>query len=570
MKKKLLFIFMIVAACAVQAQPALTSSWSKSQTGILATSDANYSNKVAITESGEMFATGLFNTPFTFAGTELENIATSSYILKYSSTGAEVWGVAISGAATIKAITTDASGNVYVAGNLADEVVFNTISGSAITLAGMKADDGTYLAKQSAGFIAKYDANGVLKDAKAIVPQGLPSLVASGMYFPEDGDLYFNISKIEFSGDKLYASALFTGLTTLDGISFEGNYFDLFGVMFMDLSSGAVFAMDSDLKVTSTIASLGVNEPQLENQVSVMNSMFTINEGTLYSGFVATGDQLLTIGSTTKLFNLFTQDGNVQYGYILSAIDLATNTPTATELYSTTHNTGNWCTIGAMNISNNNLIVSGSFNTSLAFDNSISATSTNDIFVAILDATSLAVSKTAVTALNEGQQNQVKETLNGVTVVGDYALAVGYTALISGNVYQAPLAYWVNINTGAITSAAPSIPYTGVAATATQLATAQTQVSGGQLENIFAVQNLKGTSISSVSKENAILIYPNPVVDVLNFSAPCDVTIVNLVGATVRSAQQVTSINVSDLSSGNYIVRVTTENGVDTYKVLKK
>ena len=47
-------------------------------------------------------------------------------------------GVALAGAATIKAITTDASGNVYIAGNFADVVEFGSTDGNAVEKEGMK------------------------------------------------------------------------------------------------------------------------------------------------------------------------------------------------------------------------------------------------------------------------------------------------------------------------------------------------------------------------------------------------------------------------------------------------
>lgn len=48
--------------------------------------------------------------------------------------------------------------------------------------------DGTPIADQAAGFVAKYDVNGVLKAVQSFVSKPLPELEATGIYFPEAGD----------------------------------------------------------------------------------------------------------------------------------------------------------------------------------------------------------------------------------------------------------------------------------------------------------------------------------------------------------------------------------------------
>ena len=115
MKKVLLLAFCAAAMLTVQAQPTVTNSWTKSQTDILSVANVNNSNPVAVSAQGDMYATGLFTENFTFGGKEIEAVATSSYLLKYGTDGAEKWGVALTGAATIKTITTDGAGNVYIA-----------------------------------------------------------------------------------------------------------------------------------------------------------------------------------------------------------------------------------------------------------------------------------------------------------------------------------------------------------------------------------------------------------------------------------------------------------------------
>ena len=122
-----------------------------------------------------------------------------------------------------------------------------------------------------------------------------------------------------------------------------------------------------------------------------------------------------------------------------------------------------------------------------------------------------------------------------------------------------------------MTQANPANLATGVAASGTKLAIAQTQVADQKLENIFSLNEVSNaTGISSTEQGAGVSVYPNPVVDVLNFTTPCDVAIINLMGVTVKQAENVSSLPVSDLISGQYIIKLTTEDGTSTVKVIKK
>lgn len=82
------------------------------------------------------------------------------------------------------------------------------------------------------------------------------------------------------------------------------------------------------------------------------------------------------------------------------------------------------------------------------------------------------------------------------------------------------------------------------------------------------------TSITS-SKGGKVSIYPNPATDIININADNQsintVSIYNIAGETIRSIkEETTSVDVSDLPSGIYIVRVTTTDSTFTQKISKK
>lgn len=70
-------------------------------------------------------------------------------------------------------------------------------------------------------------------------------------------------------------------------------------------------------------------------------------------------------------------------------------------------------------------------------------------------------------------------------------------------------------------------------------------------------------------------LYPNPTADVLNISSKNglemkEIKITDLSGRTVRTLNSVTTINVSDLSAGTYLIDITTNAGKATSKFIKK
>jgi len=96
----------------------------------------------------------------------------------------------------------------------------------------------------------------------------------------------------------------------------------------------------------------------------------------------------------------------------------------------------------------------------------------------------------------------------------------------------------------------------------------------------FSVDNIKVTNItnlstSDVSKKEVINIYPNPVVDKLFINSDKkieSVVIFDAKGSVVKKENNLNSnsVNVSDLISGAYVIKVSTGESVLTKKFIKK
>lgn len=95
---------------------------------------------------------------------------------------------------------------------------------------------------------------------------------------------------------------------------------------------------------------------------------------------------------------------------------------------------------------------------------------------------------------------------------------------------------------------------------------------GFRFDNLLIEDITLGTS--EVSKKDIFRVYPNPTVDVVNFDVAGKINSVEVydaAGKLVKTAKDgAKSLNVSALSKGSYVVKVQTENGVHTQKLIKK
>jgi len=147
-------------------------------------------------------------------------------------------------------------------------------------------------------------------------------------------------------------------------------------------------------------------------------------------------------------------------------------------------------------------------------------------------------------------------------------ISFGVTTSVAGGEYNLPL---TNLTPGAwkaydisladLKTAHPALVFTDIK-----------QIGFWHLNGDFYFDNIyfyndTNTGISNVGAENKITLYPNPVKDNLTVSASSEIAqilVSNLVGQTVKSTtvnglEQ--SIDLSDVSAGNYIVTIKLANG---------
>ena len=174
MKKSLLTAF---AGCALCAS-ANATEWTADIIGIFDTDGAVYAAQTAVAADGSVIAAGAFNAEATILGNAFEPVGTSAYIAKYNADGTAAWSVALTGAATVTAITTDAEGNIYVAARYADEVTLGSTDAKTEVVKGIMAW-GDYTTDKDASFIARYSAAGALTAVTSYVPEEIAAAAAA-------------------------------------------------------------------------------------------------------------------------------------------------------------------------------------------------------------------------------------------------------------------------------------------------------------------------------------------------------------------------------------------------------
>ncbi|MDE6369905.1 MAG: hypothetical protein K2K92_00265, partial [Duncaniella sp.] len=138
--------------------------------------------------------------------------------------------------------------------------------------------------------------------------------------------LHFNITKIKTYGDRVYASAIFTGATVCQNYTFSGGvvqYDDFWMWEYCDWAS--VFSFDatlSDLEIEQAYKQIFLNS--YEPYESIFSVDFDVNEKGVYGVFSASGDiDIRRNGASSKGVDLtYYKSGEFEVGYVfVSPVD---------------------------------------------------------------------------------------------------------------------------------------------------------------------------------------------------------------------------------------------------------
>ncbi|MBD5233194.1 MAG: hypothetical protein HDS65_03340 [Bacteroidales bacterium] len=301
MKKSLLTSLAVATGFAAMAAPALSPAWTKTMPASYEAGSAVYNAPVAVNLKGNAALTGAFTEDMTIGGSALSAVGTSAYLAFADAAGEIKWAVALSGAVSVSDVVIAEDDCIYVAGTYTDEVELGAATGEGKTITGMEIW-GDPTVELNASFIAKYTGEGALAGVQTYIPEALPELDGTD-YFMFDGDVFFHINHLALDGNKLYASAIYSGTTTVGESTMAGSYNDpWWGMFFVDLRAAGVFALDLDLKNAAPVASLDFAESLAteDGQYQATSVTLAAQNGTVYMAATCNGPMVLSTAGGDK------------------------------------------------------------------------------------------------------------------------------------------------------------------------------------------------------------------------------------------------------------------------------
>ena len=511
MKKLLLSVLGAASLMTVNAAvpPTTTSVWTNTIYSVANAEDVNYNAEMAFNANGETYVAGIVSGEgFRFCPNMVEPVGVSSYVAKYDAIGQSAWAVTIKGAATVTAIAVDAEKSVYVAGTLADEVVFAGADNSNETvIAGYKDEYGSYTTDQKAAFIAKYDANGALKAVVPFVPTVLDG-VAADMANAEFGwyeeNISFNISTLKVVDGKLYVGALYTGSTTVGDVKLNAAYQNVDGWMFADLASCSVFTLDAaTLQGADVLFSTSVKGGVSSNNMSTTSVAFDVNEGVLYASAIISGTQTIKMGTTEeeKEFTM-TDEGLVEYATVVAAINTADKSLKTSKIYTQSTSNMNKDEVSKVIADGGKVYVGGVAHSALAFDNAKEVKGHGDLYVASLNANDLAVNWTALSGVEEGTGTDNGEVFVGMVSFGGNIVIAGYSEKLSDHTPIEGINAYVDKGDGVFSLSSDKIVKSALEANGALLGAAIYTISEEVANITYSVAKIEGSAIDSVEAEN--------------------------------------------------------------------
>ena len=441
MKKILLVIVAVVANITVQAQVFnQAAKWSKSLTPVTEAKKLG-GTRTAVAADGSVFTTGTYNNDLTFGSSYLDpDGLTPAYLAKYSADGKELWAVGLVGNSLIHAITTDADGNVYLLGTLAEKVKFESVDGNTKTVEGMKIE-GNFTPNRRAAFVAKYDKGGNLKVVRTIEAAANYHIVKPDTYF--DNLAQVQPTALAVSNGKVYVGLRHDGDVKIDNVDWKGRYNFAFGFMHVDNHSVGIMSMNADdLMGATSVADFGSKEVLTnDGTYNAMDMSLTAANGTVYAAFVGYGKLALTTAKGTQDFTTEITEGAMPRVYVLASIN---ESSVVTKAFTTkTDAEGDNYRVGTMALEGDKLFVSGVSAGSNPFNNDLQTVGARTLFVASLNPTDLALNWVVGDAYDEGDVKHYAQGLFDMLVNNGEVFLAGYAEKTSDHSLTAQLNYWI-------------------------------------------------------------------------------------------------------------------------------
>ena len=547
--KKSIFLFVIISFFCLLSNISYAQApnwlWAKSAGGT--GDDKAYS--VAVGASGNNYIVGTFeSSTITFGSYTLTNAGINNmFLAKYDANGNVLWAKSAGGTADDEAysVAVDASGNIYLAGYFESP----TITFGSYTLTNAGSYD---------MFLAKYDINGNVLWAKSAGSTG--------------DDEAYSVA-VDASGN-IYVAGYFESPTITFGsttLTNAGNY-DMFLVKY-DANGNVLWAK-----------SAGGNSADMAYSIAVDVSGNIYMAGYFYSTTLTFGSTTLpNAGNCDMFLAKYDANGNVLWAKSAGGTDedyensIAVNasgnifmaggfrSPTITFGSYTLTNVGN-CDIFLAKYDTNGTVLWAKSAGGTGDDDAYSVAvdvSGNPYVAGLFNSPTLAFGSTTLTNVGNYDMFLAKYDANGKVLWAKSAGGAGddesYSVAVdaSGNPFVAGYYKSPTITFGSYTL---------------------TNAGADTTYDMFLAKSGNGTGINELSNSLGISVFPNPATDKITVetsgaSKGSCLAIVNIEGQqliTRQITEAKTQIDISDLPSGVYFVRVSSERTVSIGKFVKQ
>ena len=374
-----------------------------------------------ISPDGTIYQTGLYDQMLAIEEDFLENIATSAFLSAVDATTQKPrWTVGIKGAAHIRQVITDATGDyIYVSGTFADDVVFGSTDFVEQSFTGTE-----FSHEKVNGFVAKYSKAGVLQSVLPIIPHKNPRYATNDSY---ESDLAVTPTALAIYDGKLYISMTYMGGYQAGTLNKNGTALNAQGVL-LDCLCGAVLTWSEgtvkevlDFRNSDAVSTTGLSPQSI---------CLAAADDAVYVGIFANGKVKLTVnGKATNYSFTAAENQGVESGAVMvkmtASESVAQQINGATSDRSMRNNI-----IKTMQVVGGKIYLAGYVSTPLPFKTSLVPDLWTDQFAACLDAETFTTKWAAITgALRDDMPNmnaKYRQTTDAALVGNDFVV-VGST-----------------------------------------------------------------------------------------------------------------------------------------------
>lgn len=249
---------------------------------------APVSTPVLISPDGTIYQTGRYDQGLMIGDEWLDNIATSAYITAFDTlTKAPKWSVGIQGAAYIKQIIADATGeNIYVAGTFADDIYMGSTDFNIREFAG------TFETHEMANtFVARYSNEGILLDAQILLPVSKADTVLT------ENPISVIPTALALYGGKLYLSVTYVGGYSVEGHEGYSRVQNIQGNAYPSLGVAAFSFAENDLKAVERVLDVQADATSTNFGLGPRSICLTASDNSIDIALFATGKVTLNFTS---------------------------------------------------------------------------------------------------------------------------------------------------------------------------------------------------------------------------------------------------------------------------------